>query len=72
VQYGWSISRWLAGLRLAFNDADAVALDMLRPPRARELGLHARNYGAARAQILQALAYAEAPECKRSPKNAGL
>jgi hypothetical protein len=42
------VSKWLAGLRLALNDADAAALDMLRPPRARELGpaLHAANYGA--------------------------
>jgi hypothetical protein len=55
-----AVSKWLAGLRLAFNDADAVALDMLRPPRVRELGpaLHAKNYGEARAQILQSLAYA--------------
>jgi hypothetical protein len=49
---------------VSFNDADAVALDMLRPPRARELGpkIHARNYRAARAQILEALDYASAPE----------
>jgi len=58
------VSKWLAGLRLSFNDADAAALDMLRPPRARELGpaLHAANYGAARKQILDALDYATAPE----------
>jgi hypothetical protein len=37
---------------------------MLRPPRARELGpaLHAKNYGEARAQIVQLLDYATAPE----------
>ena len=59
-----AVSRWLAGLRLAFNDADAAALDMLKPPRSRELGpvLHAANYGAARAQLLQALDFADAPE----------
>jgi len=59
-----AVSAWLAGLRVSFNDADAVALDMLRPPRARELGpkIHARNYCAARAQILEALDYASAPE----------
>ncbi len=59
-----AVSKWLAGLRGAFNDADAVALDMLRAPRARELGpaLHAKNYGEARATILAALEYASAPE----------
>lgn len=59
-----AVSVWLAGLRLSFNDADAAALDMLRPPRARELGpaLHAKNYSEARAQIVQALDYASAPE----------
>jgi hypothetical protein len=59
-----AVSKWLAGLRLSFNDADAVALDMLRPPRVRELGpaLHAKNYSEARAQIVQLLDYATAPE----------
>jgi hypothetical protein len=52
-----AFSRWLAGLRSAFADADAVALDMLRPTRARELGpaLAARNYGEARSAILASL-----------------
>jgi hypothetical protein len=31
-------SEWLADLRTAFADLDAVARDMLRPPRERELG----------------------------------
>jgi hypothetical protein len=59
-----AVSLWLAGLRLSWNDADGVALDMLRPPRARELGqpLHAKNNGEARAQVLQALDYAAAPD----------
>ena len=62
------VSQWLAGLRLSFNDADAVAEDMLLPPRRRELGpaLHATNYRAARAQIVQALDYASAPEAEPS------
>jgi hypothetical protein len=66
-----AVSRWLAGLRLAFNDADAAALDMLRLPRARELGpaLHAANYGAARTQILQALDFATAPEPDPEPSD---
>lgn len=64
-----AVSQWLAGLRLSWNDADAAALDMLRPPRARELGpaLHRDHYHAARAQILQALDYATAPEPDGEP-----
>jgi hypothetical protein len=59
-----AVSKWLAGLRLSFNDADGVALDMLKPARERELGpaLHATNYHAARKQILDALDYAAAPD----------
>jgi hypothetical protein len=40
-----------------------VTLDMLEPPRRRDLGpaLHARHYSDAREQILYALAYADAP-----------
>jgi hypothetical protein len=59
-----AFARWLAGLRSAFNDCDAVAVDMLRPPRSRELGpaIHARNYAAARGQVLQALDFAAEPE----------
>jgi hypothetical protein len=54
------VSIWLAGLRSAFDDADAVTSDMLRQPRARQLGpaLHEKNYTEAREQILHALAYA--------------
>ncbi len=68
-----AVSRWLAGLRLAWNDADAVALDLLKPLRARQLGpaLAASNYGAARAQILQALDYADAPEPEPESDPAG-
>ena len=64
-----AFGRWLAGLRSAFNDLDAVALDMLRPPRFRELGpaIHARNYTAAREQVLQALDFAAAPEPAPEP-----
>jgi hypothetical protein len=64
-----AVSKWLAGLRLSFNDADGAALDMLHPPRARELGpaLHAKNHGEARAQVLQALDYAMAPEPDGEP-----
>jgi hypothetical protein len=57
------VKLWLAGLWSAFEDADAIALDMLKPARARQLGpaLHAQKYAETREQILHALAYA-APE----------
>jgi hypothetical protein len=59
-----AVSSWLACLWQSFDDADGVTLDLLRPPRERELGpvLQAKNYGQARAQILAALAYAGASE----------
>ncbi len=41
------------------HDADAVAEDMLRAPRRRELGpvLHRKNYGEARGKITSAIEY---------------
>jgi hypothetical protein len=59
-----AVTKWLEGLRSAFNDADAVALDKLRPPRDRKLGpaVHAKNDEEARAAILAALQYAATPE----------
>jgi hypothetical protein len=55
-----AVGAWLAGLQASWSDADAVALDMLRPPRARELGpaLHREKYNDARGQIAQALDFA--------------
>jgi hypothetical protein len=52
-----AFARWLEGLRSAFADADAVALDLLRPPRSRELGpaLAARSYAEARTAVLASL-----------------
>ncbi len=32
------IRRWPVNLRIAFDDYDAVVVDMLRPPRRRTLG----------------------------------
>ena len=51
--------RALLALKLAFDDADAVAEDMLRAPRKRQLGpvLHRKNYGDARASMLSGLDY---------------
>jgi hypothetical protein len=51
---------WLEGLRVSFDDMDAVVADMLRPPRSRELGpvTHAAHYKAAKEQIRSALDYA--------------
>jgi len=66
-----AVSKWLIGLRAAFNDADAIAIDMLRAPRTRELGprLHAKNYGEARKAILASIDYAIRPE--HGPGDAG-
>ncbi len=48
----------LSTLKEAFKDADAITVDMLRPPRKRELGpiIAERNYQEARASLVQALA----------------
>jgi hypothetical protein len=58
-----AVDQWLGALRVSLNDAHAVAQDMLREPRERELGpaLHAKNYGDAWAQIVRALDYATTP-----------
>jgi hypothetical protein len=58
-----AVSKWLAGLRLSFGDADAVTRDMLRPLRQRELGriLHRTNYREARERIVTLLNYATSP-----------
>jgi hypothetical protein len=50
--------RLLRELREAFDDADAVAEDMLASPRRRELGpaLHRRNYREAKRKLLDVLA----------------
>jgi hypothetical protein len=50
------LRRALVDLRVAFDDADAVTSDALRPPRKRELGpiLHRQNYGEARRKVLAA------------------
>jgi hypothetical protein len=51
--------RVIVSLTEGWRDADAVAADMLRPPRERELGpvLHAQNYTDARGKIVGAIAY---------------
>ncbi len=53
------LRRLLSDMRIAIDDADAVARDMLRPPRLRELGpaLHSRQYREAHEKILSVLAY---------------
>jgi hypothetical protein len=47
--------RLLAEMRVALDDADAVAEDMLARPRRRELGpaLHRRNYREARRKVIE-------------------
>jgi len=55
-----SVRRWLVDVRTAFDDADAVAVDMLRPVRERELGhvQHRNLYGDARKALIELLEYA--------------
>jgi hypothetical protein len=66
-----AVSQWLRALTEAWRDADAVSVDMLRRPRDRELGpvLHAEKYHEARAQLLQALAYAGPGPEPEGPKS---
>jgi len=58
----------LVDLRVAFDDGDAVAEDMLRRARRRELGpvLHRTNYREARRKVLtthaEAMRLIDAPE----------
>ncbi len=53
------LRRVILSLTEGWRDADAVAADMLRPLRKRELGpvLAAQNYGEARGKVISALAY---------------
>lgn len=55
-----AVRRWLADVRTAFDDADAVTADMLRPTRERELGhvQHQRLYGDARKVVIELLEFA--------------
>lgn len=54
-----SLVRALKDLRGAADDADAIVVDMLRPPRNRQLGpcLHRDNYGDARGKFVASLAF---------------
>jgi hypothetical protein len=56
-----AVAAWLADLRLAFADADAVTRDTLRRPRRRELGpvLARHNYRDAHQRITSLLALAD-------------
>ena len=60
---------FLANLRTAVDDADAVTRDALRPLGRRELGrlLHVQNYGDARERILALIAYATPPGSDGEP-----
>jgi hypothetical protein len=51
--------RALVDLRVAVDDADAVAEDMLRAPRRRELGpaLHRKHYTEARRKVTATISY---------------
>jgi hypothetical protein len=53
------LRRVLLDLRVATDDADTVAVDMLRSPRQRQLGpaLHRSQYREARAKVVSQIAY---------------
>src|SRR5262245_23683146 len=59
-----AVRRWVIDLRVVVDDLDAVIADMLRPPRARELGhaVHREKWREARDAIVSALAYAIPPD----------
>lgn len=69
-----AVSRWLLALRVAVDDADEVARDLLRPSRKRSLGprLHRSLYTDAVRSIRTLLAYAEpAPPNDLGPGEGG-
>jgi hypothetical protein len=53
------VRRAVVDLRVAVDDADALAEDMLRSPRRRELGpvLHRKQYTEARRKVTAASSY---------------
>ncbi|MFT3766339.1 MAG: hypothetical protein QM820_12635 [Minicystis sp.] len=55
-----AVQRWLADLRIALDDIDAVAADMLRPPDERELGpvKHRELYGDGRRSVVEMIEFA--------------
>ena len=65
------VRRLLVDLRVAFDDIDALVADMLRPPRARELGraLHWDGYREARGRVAALLTWAEPPADNAEPSD---
>jgi len=59
-----AVAQWLGALRDTLGDHLAVVDDMLRPPRARELGpaLHRERAGETAAQLRQLVDAATVPE----------
>jgi hypothetical protein len=64
-----AVAWWLGALRVTIGDAQAIAEDMLRPPRERELGpaLHLERHRDTTAQIRTLLDFATAPEPEGEP-----
>jgi hypothetical protein len=59
-----AVRRWLVDVRAAFDDADGITSDMLRPMRERDLGhvQHRKLYGDARKALVELLDYATPPD----------
>lgn len=58
-----ALRAWFVDMRVALDDANGVALDLLRKPRRRDLGHreHARLHREAREKLVALLAYADPP-----------
>lgn len=56
-----AVARWLLNLRVAIDDAEDIARDMLRPERSRELGprMHRQMHRDASAGVRRLLDYAD-------------
>lgn len=59
-----AVRRWLVDVRTAFDDADGITSDLLRPMRERDLGhvQHRKLYGDARKALIELLDYATPAE----------
>ena len=63
-----AVRQWLAGLRVAIDDAAGITEDLLRPVRQRDLGQreHERLYTEAAQKIAHLMDYASAPPSERT------
>ncbi len=67
------MAKWLNNVRVAVDDAESVTLDMLRPPRRRDLGprLHREQFREARKTFASLLDYADVVGGTANPARPG-